>query len=331
MKKYIILFFSFCVLPAFFTQAFAQKYSHYITVAKDGSGDFTSIQKAIESCKSFPYQQITVYIKNGVYNEKVLIPEWNPKITLMGQSRDRTVIVYGDYFHKINKGPNSTFYTATLTVQGNELLAENLTIENNAGPVGQAIALDVDADKCSFVNCKITGNQDALYVAGENFRNYFNKCFIEGTTDFIFGGATALFDSCTIICKANSYITAASTTKNTSYGFVFKNCHIKASPQVNKVYLGRPWRKYAKVVFINCAMGAFIAPEGWKDWNTSQKTVFYAEYHSTGKGADSAGRVSWSHQLTKQAMEKYTVKNIFTVNENAWEPLSNFSLSDKEY
>lgn len=301
--------------------ASAQMNKTRITVALDGSGDFTSIEKAVESCKSFPYQTITIYIKNGIYHEKVRIPAWNTKISLVGQSKDSTILTYGDSFNKIDKGPNSTFYTATLLVQGNDFQAENLTVENSAGPVGQAIALDVEADRCSMINCRILGNQDTLYAAGENARQYFYQCIIEGTTDFIFGEATALFEDCTLKCKANSFITAASTSKNTAYGFVFKNCTLVAASGVHKVYLGRPWRRYAKTVYTNCRMGSFIAPAGWYNWNDpdNEKTVFYAEYHSSGAGANPAARVSWSKQLTGPQAMQYDARHVFSGNRE-WLP-----------
>ena len=316
--------FLFCcciVLFSFTTkQKFEVKYTY--VVAKDGSGDFTSIQSAIEACKSFPDERITIFIKNGIYNEKVFIPEWNTKISLIGESKDSTIISFADYFKKIDKGRNSTFYTATLLVQGNDFHAENLTIENSAGQVGQALALAVEADRCSFSNCKFLGNQDTIYLSGEHNRQYFVDCYIEGTTDFIFGEATALFEKCSIKCKADSYITAASTPEGFAYGFVFKNCTIEAAPGVKDVYLGRPWRKYAKVVFINCKMGAFIDSKGWSNWQKTDnyKTVFYAERNSTGAGAKPDERVSWSHQLTEDQAERYSIKNIFSGLEN-WNPL----------
>src|SRR6185312_1290878 len=290
-------------------------------VAKDGSGNFTTIQSAIEACKSFPDQRIRIFIKNGTYHEKVFIPSWNTQISLIGESKDSTIISYDDYFKKINKGPNSTFYTATLLVQGNDFHAENLTIENAAGPIGQALALAVEADRCSFENCKFLGNQDTLYLAGENARQYFVNCYVEGTTDFIFGEATALFEKCSIHCKADSYITAASTPEGVAYGFVFKNCNIEAAADVKNVYLGRPWRKYAKVVFINCEMGDFISAKGWSNWNNTEnyKTVFYGERNSLGNGANKNQRVSWSHQLTEAQAEKYDAKNIFSGLKN-WDP-----------
>ncbi len=315
MKLFIGILFccSFGLLSFLFSkQKAADKYDY--VVAKDGSGDFTTIQSAIESCKAFPYQRIRIFIKNGVYHEKVYIPSWNTMISLIGESKDSTIISYDDYFKKIDKGRNSTFYTSTLLIQGNDFQAENLTIENTAGPVGQAVALSVEADRCFFSNCKFLGNQDTVYLAGENDRQYFVDCYIEGTTDFIFGEATALFERCTINCKADSYITAASTPEGVAYGFVFKNCNIEAAPKVKNVYLGRPWRKYANVVFINCKMGDFIKPEGWSDWQgtDSFKTAYYAESNSSGAGANKNQRVSWSHQLTQNETAKYDIKNIFS-------------------
>jgi len=311
---------SYCCLLAMFsfvsTPAITEKYDY--VVAQDGSGNFTTIQSAIEACKAFPYERVKIFIKNGVYHEKVTIPSCNTKLSLVGESEDSTIISFGDHFTKLNKGRNSTFYTATLLVQGNDFCAENLTIENSAGPVGQALALSVEADRCSFKKCKLLGNQDTLYAAGENARQYFRDCYIEGTTDFIFGEATVLFEGCVIQSKTNSYITAASTPQNTPYGFVFKNCSLQAAAGADKVFLGRPWRKYAKTVFINCSMGSFIVPAGWDNWKEpeNEKTAFYAEYKNTGPGSEISSRVKWSKQLTDKEAKKYTVKNIFS----GWEP-----------
>lgn len=305
---------------SFSKQKIRDKKFDYV-VAKDGSGDFTTIQSAIEACKAFPYDRIRILIKNGVYHEKVFIPSWNTKISLIGENKDSTIITYNDYFKKIDKGRNSTFYTSTFLVQGNDFHAENLTIENSSGRAGQAVALSVEADRCSFSNCKFLGNQDTLYLAGENYRQYFFDCYIEGTTDFIFGEATALFEKCTIKCKADSYITASSTPEKVAYGFVFKDCTIEVAPGIKNVYLGRPWRKYAKVVFIDCRMGSFIKPEGWSNWQNTDnyKTVFYAERNSSGGGANILQRVSWSHQLTEIQAAKYNAKNIFS-GIKGWEP-----------
>ena len=226
---------------------------------------------------------------------------------------DKTVISFDDYFNKINRGRNSTFYTYTLMVEADDFYAENLTIENTAGPVGQAVALH-EGDRCVFRNCKFLGNQDTLYTAGQNSRQYFADCYIEGTTDFIFGAATALFDRCTICSKADSYITAASTPKGKPYGYVFRTCKLIAKEGVNKVYLGRPWRDYAKVVYLNCELGDQILSKGWSNWdNTSRdKTAYFAEFGNTGPGADSEQRIDWSHILTQAEASEYTTENILT-------------------
>ncbi|MBN2813969.1 MAG: pectin esterase [Bacteroidales bacterium] len=270
------------------------------TVATDGTGDFTSVQAAIDACKSFPDKRVRVFIKNGIYREKIKVPACNTHLSLIGESAEHTIITWDDFFDRVNRGRNSTFYTYTLIVEADDFRAENLTIENSAGRVGQAVALHVEGDRCVIINCRLLGNQDTLYTGGQNSRQYYKNCYIAGTTDFIFGAATALFDSCTIHSKSNSYITAASTIKGKLYGYVFTNCLLEADPGVDSVYLGRPWRDYARVVFLNCEMGAHIVPEGWANWDKTarHKTAYYAEYRNTGSGSHIGRRVTWSHQLT---------------------------------
>lgn len=282
-----------------------------VTVAKDGSGDYYSIQEAINNSKSFPYERITIFIKNGIYKEKVKIHKWNPDISLIGESKEKTIITYNDYFGKINLGRNSTFYTQTLLVEGDNTILKNLTIENSAGEVGQAIALTVNADEVAIINCNLLGNQDTLYTSG-NGKQYYKDCYIEGTTDFIFGNATVFFDNCQIHSKKDSYITAASTKKETTFGYVFKNCVITADNNVTEVYLGRPWRLYAKTVFINCNLGKHILPEGWHNWSKkdAEKTSFYAEYKNSGEGFNPDKRVKWSYQLKASKAKKYTLKKV---------------------
>ncbi|PCJ93449.1 MAG: pectin esterase [Flavobacteriaceae bacterium] len=288
------------------------KDSYHKVVAKDGSGDYASIQEAINSSKAFPYQRVIIEIKNGVYYEKVHVYSWNPNISLIGEDKEKTIIMYDDYFDKIDLGRNSTFLTPTVLVEGDDFYASNLTIQNTAGPVGQAIALTIHANKVLIENCKLLGYQDTLYTSGEAFTQYFKDCYITGSTDFIFGGATVLFENCTIHSSSNSYITAASTYKGMSYGYVFKDCKLTADENVRGVYLGRPWRTYAKTVFINCEMNAHIQEDGWHNWSYSEaeKESFYAEYNSYGEGAAPDKRVHWSHQLKKSQSKKYTTKNI---------------------
>ena len=291
---------------------FAQ-YAIEMTVAQDGSGNFRSIQKAIDSCKAFPDKRITIFVKNGIYNEKIHVPSCNTRLSIIGESVDKTIISYNDYSAKINRGRNSTFFTYTLLVEANDFIMENITVENTSGPVGQAVALHVEGDRCVFHNCRFLGNQDTVYVAGKFSRQYFLDCFIEGTTDFIFGEATVFFENCTIHCKRDSYITAASTTEGKPFGFVFLNCKLTAADGVSKVYLGRPWRTYAKVAFLNCEMGSFISPEGWHSWseNADIGKVQFAEYNNFGAGADVQQRVAWSQKMNKKEASKYTRENIF--------------------
>jgi pectinesterase len=274
-----------------------------------------SIQQAIDNSKSFPAKDVIINIKNGVYYEKVRVYEWNTRIRFIGESKDSTIITYDDYFAKINRGRNSTFHTYTVLVEGDDFYATNLTIENSSGDVGQAVALSVIADRVQINNCRILGNQDTIYASGLN-RQHFSDCYIEGTTDFIFGGATALFENCRIHSKKNSYITAASTPQNSAYGFVFLNCQLTSGEGVDQVYLGRPWRDFAKTVFINCPLGDHILPAGWHNWNkpNAEKTAFYAEYGNTGPGFDPKSRASWSYQLKKSQAKKYTRGNILGTN-----------------
>ena len=284
------------------------QYQTELHVALDGSGEYTSIQAALDDTKSFPDQPITVYVKAGVYKEKVTIHQWNPHVTLKGEGADKTIIQWDDAFDRIGRGRNSTFMTATLSIEAEDVRVEDLTIENTAGPVGQAIALSVTGDRCQFHRCRILGDQDTLFADGTHARQYFADCYIAGTTDFIFGGATVFFERCEIRSKSNSFITAASTPKGRKYGFVFQHCQLTADPGVDAVYLGRPWRDHAKTALINCAMGPHIRPEGWDNWSSPERehTTEYVEFHNTGPGADVSGRVGWCHLLGKDDAIRYS-------------------------
>ena len=279
-----------------------------VTVAQDGTGDFVTIQKAIDATKAFPDKRMTIFVKNGIYKEKLVVPSCNTQLSLVGESAEKTIITFDDHFVKICRGRNSTFFTYTLLVQANDFRMENITVENSAGPVGQAVALHVEGDRCVFINCRILGNQDTLYVAGKFSRQLFENCTVEGTTDFIFGEATALFENCRIHCKSDSYITAASTPQGKPFGFVFLNCKVTAKEGTGKVYLGRPWRIYAKVAYLNCELGAFLLPEGWHNWSKpeSEQTSFLAEFGNSGPGSETGKRVAWSHQLSKHEAARYT-------------------------
>lgn len=279
-----------------------------VVVDQTGKGDFLTIQAAVNATPAFPYERVTILIKNGVYNEKVSIPAWNPKVTLIGESREKTIISHSDYFSKINLGRNSTFTTYTLLVDGDDFIAQNLTIQNTAGEVGQAVALHLNSNRAVFVNCSFLGNQDTVFLSGDGAKNYFKNCYIEGTTDFIFGDATVLFENCEIHSKKDSFITAASTPQGALFGYVFKECKLTAAEGVSQVYLGRPWRIYAKTVFMNCEMGNHILPEAWGNWSKpeAEKTTFFAEYNCIGVGFQPQNRVKWSFQLTSSQAQEYS-------------------------
>ncbi len=287
-----------------------------VTVALDGSGDYQTIQAAVNAMPDHSQVRLTILLKPGVYREKLVIPSWKTKIALVGENAEKTIIVWDDYSGKDNR---NTFTTYTVLVQGNDFFAENIAFENSAGPtVAQAVALHVEGDRCVFRKCRLIANQDTLYTGVDNSRQYYIDCYIEGTTDFIFGPATVVFERCHIHGKKNSYVTAASTPEHQRFGYVFKDCKITASSEVQRLYLGRPWRPYAKTVFMNCELSEKILPEGWHNWNKpdAERTSFYAEYKSTGKGANPSARVPWSHQLTDVQAAEYTLSNIF----GGWNP-----------
>jgi len=324
MKRRFILL---MLLVPLLTAAQQQTYPKYLTVAQDGSGNYKTIQEAVNAMRDFSQERVTIFIKKGIYKEKLVIPSWKTNIALVGESRDSTIITNDDYSGKPLPGGKdvttgrdkySTFNSYTVQVKGNDFRAENLTIQNTAGRVGQAVALHAESDRCVITNCRLLGNQDTLYVGIDSSRQYYKDCYIEGTTDFIFGPATVVFQHCTIKSLMNSFITAASTTQRQAFGFVFVDCSLVADTAAKKVLLGRPWRPYARTVYLNTNMGDHIAAAGWDNWRNAEneKTAYYAEYKSKGPGANAGGRVQWSHQLTKKEAKQYTLQNIF----RDWDP-----------
>ncbi len=302
-----------------------------LVVAQDGTGDFKTIQEAVNKVRDHAEKPVVIHIKAGVYKEKLVIPSFKRNVVLKGEDKDKTIISFDDFSGKPFRGIDatgnpkfSTYTSYTVLVSANDCVLENLTIENTAGRVGQAVALHTEADRLIVRNCRILGNQDTLYLAKDGTRNYFENCYINGTTDFIFGAATVYFYNCTIESLSNSYITAASTTMQEKYGFVFVDCKLIAKDvKVNKVYLGRPWRPYAKTVFINTDLGGHIVNEGWHPWPgdkqfpNKEKTAYYAEFGSYGKGANNLSkRVSWAHQLKKSELKKYKLEKVL----NNWIP-----------
>lgn len=296
-------------------------------VSGDGSGDFETVQEAINAVPDLRKNETRIFIKNGKYKEKLILPASKTNVTFIGEDVSKTIITYDDYASRTNRFGEEigTSGSSGFFVFGEGFTARNITFENSSGPVGQAVAVRIDGDKVIFENCRFLGFQDTLYPHGKNSRQYYKNCYIEGTTDFIFGWSTAVFENCEIFSKnGGSYITAASTEQNADYGFVFINCKLTGDAPDNSVYLGRPWRPYAQTVFVNCEMGKHIKPEGWHNWNKpeAENTAFYAEYNSSGPGAAKDARVKWSHQLTKDDLDKFTLEKIF----KDWNP--NQKLSD---
>ncbi len=290
-----------------------------IVVARDGTGQFRTVDEAIEVCRAFMDYHKVIFVKKGVYKEKLIIPQWLQNIEICGEDRDETIITFDDHANiKTADRPKGmgTFRTYTLKIEGNAITLKNITIENNAARLGQAVALHTEGDRLRFINCRFLGNQDTIYTGMAATRLYFEDCYIEGTTDFIFGPSTAWFERCHIYCKANSYITAASTPKEQMYGYIFNHCTITAAPQVTKVYLGRPWRDYGYTLFMHCQLPPQIAPEGWHHWRQEAKlTARYLEFENTGEGAVTTKRVDWSRQLTKKEAAKVTLNEVFQRND----------------
>ena len=322
-----------CVVCGLLNAFAAKNYDNpdTIVVARDGTGEFRTVAEAIEVCRAFMDYHKVIYIKKGTYKEKIILPQWLQNIELCGEDRDETIITWDDHANvKIllpasSQGggemrPMGTFRTYTLKVEANDITFKNLTIENNAARLGQAVALHTEGDRLTFVNCRFLGHQDTIYTGVANTRLYFKDCYIEGTTDFIFGPSTAWFEQCRIHCKANSYITAASTPKEVMYGYIFNKCVITAASDVQKVYLGRPWRDYGYTLFMHCKLPKEIRPEGWHHWQKErEQTARYLEFENTGDGADTSKRAAWSRQLTKKEAKEITLEKVFSRNDE-WHP-----------
>jgi pectinesterase len=311
-----ILVFSFsvvCCLPGFGQQQ--------LTIAQDGTGDYETVQSALDAVSNGNTKPILFLIKNGVYKERIVLDARKDYITLRGEDKNKTILTFDN--HAGTRLPNgdtlNTWTCASFFVYGNNFIAENLTFENNAGfTSGQAVALRIEGDRAAFKNCRLVGFQDVLFLSGSGVKSYFKDCYIEGTTDFIFGASTAVFKNCHIHSKKNSHVTAASTNSIIPYGFVFFDCRLTADSNVNKVSLGRPWAPTASVTYINCWMDSHIMPAGWDNWKNpaNEATARYAEYKSSGPGGDASRRVKWAKQLSDEDVKKYTIRNIL----GSWDP-----------
>jgi len=306
----LIIIFSFSWVIAFQPDT-----CNYI-VSKNSNGDFITIQEAFNAIPDSNVNRITIFIRNGIYKEKLVLPEDKINVSIVGENKDSTIVTYDDFSGRIIDGDTlDTHHSCSFRILADNFRSENITFENSAGRVGQAVAVEVNSDKVTFYNCRFIGNQDTYYTNSFG-RIYMKDCYIEGTTDFIFGKSITVFDNCIIHSKKHSYITAASTPEAYKYGYVFFNCTLTADSGITRVYLGRPWRDYARVVFIDCYLGNHIIPEGWHNWNKSwrEQTAYYAEYNCRGPGADRSGRVNWSNELSIDIIEQYTVQQIFAAD-----------------
>jgi len=292
-----------------------------ITVALDGSGNFKTVQEAIMSVPvGSPVKPVVIHIKPGIYKELIYIQHEKRFFRLVGEDADKTILTYDLQANMIgaDKKPIGTFRTPSAVIDADDVSFENLTFENSAGPVGQALAIRVDGDRIAFRRCRFLGWQDTIFL--NRGRQYFEDCYIAGHVDFIFGAATAWFERCRIHCLKNGYITAASTYDYQPFGFVFSHCKIDGEAEV-KTYLGRPWRDYSNVIYLDTEMSEVVRPEGWQNWNLPdrEKTARYSEYNSSGPGANAKARVPWSHQLTGAQAKAITIKTVLS-GADGWRP-----------
>jgi pectinesterase len=293
-------------------------------VAADGTGDYRTVQAAIDAAPqhntaSNPW---IIFVRAGTYRELVYIQREKRFVVLVGEDPVRTIITYDLNATIVGADgkPIGTFRTPTVTVDADDFTAENLTLQNDAGPVGQALAVRVDGDRVTFRNCRFLGWQDTILL--NRGRQYIERSFIAGHVDFIFGGATAYFDRCHVHCWRNGYITAASTPEGARYGFVFADGTITGESSNVRTYLGRPWRDFANVLFLRTEMSDVVRPEGWHNWDRPERehTALYREHENTGPGADRRGRVAWSRVLSSATEAAAISAKEVLSGSDGWDP-----------
>ena len=317
MKNWSLLFLSWLLA----TSVFAQK---RLTVAQDGSGDYKTVQAAFNAVPARNKKPVTIFVRNGIYKEKLLLDSVKTFVTLVGEDKFNTVLTYDDHTGKVSpKGDTINTRTSwSFKTLADDFSASNITFQNDAGfNAGQAVAVEADGDRTSFKNCRFIGYQDVLFTNSNKSRQYYQDCYIEGTTDFIFGSATAWFQDCHIHSKKASHVTAASTPKEKAFGYVFYDCVLTGDSSVHSASLGRPWQRYAAVVYLHCYIGQHIRPEGWAVWNNNDNhlTARYAEYKSYGPSAAASLRLPWTKQLTDEEAKAISTKAVLS----GWEPLKN--------
>ena len=293
-----------------------------LVVAADGSAQYRTIQEAVMAVPAGTADSpVRIRIKPGTYKELVYVQREKRFFKFVGEDAAKTVITYdlNANIKGVDGKPIGTFRTPSVQIDADDFTAENITFENSAGPVGQALAARVDGDRVVFRNCRFLGWQDTILL--NRGRHYFENCYIAGHVDFIFGAATAFFERCHIHCLRDGYVTAASTPDVQPYGFVFSRCKITAETANVKTYLGRPWRANSAVTFLDTEMPESVRPEGWHNWNfpEREKTARYAEFGSTGPGAKPAARVPWARRLTKAEAKAITPGKVLA-GSDGWNP-----------
>lgn len=293
-----------------------------ITVAKDGTGNFSTVQEALNAVPVNNKKPITIFIKIGIYKEKLFLDSSKQFVNLVGEDKFNTVLTYNDHTGKISpKGDTINTRTSwSFLIKADNFSASDITFQNDAGfSAGQAVAVESDGDKAVFKNCRFIGFQDVLFTNNDKSRQYFEHCYIEGTTDFIFGSATVWFEKCHIHSKKNSHITAASTPEEKEFGYIFNNCKLTGDTSLQNVSLGRPWRPYAHTVYMNTYIGPHIKAEGWSNWNNTEnyKTTRYAEYNNYGPSSNFSKRLNWIKQVNAKELKNIIITKVF----NGWNPL----------
>lgn len=287
-------------------------------VAKDGSGDFRTVQEAVDAAPDGRQVLHVIRIKPGIYREVVTVSREKGPIKFLGEDALRTVITFGNSAKTLDAKAEEigTSRSATVFIESDMFSAENITFENSFGQGIQALAINVQGDRQVFRKCRFLGWQDTVLL--KRGRQYFEDCYFAGDVDIIFGGSTAFFNRCQIHLRDEGYITAASTPENHPHGFVFSHCRITAESDDVSGYLGRPWRPFASVAFIDTEMPAAIRSERWDSWGNpeNEKTARFSERGSAGPGGDMAARVGWSQVLTEREAETMTVYRVL----GQWDP-----------
>jgi len=311
----------------------AQETKYDAVVSADGSGTQTTVQAAVAAAPDDAAKPFIILLKPGKYEGQIIVPKSKRNIRFVGEELENTILTYGLNQNEPNPGADPRFKGIGVVVLGDDFCAKNVTFENTSGDHGQALALRVVGDRAVLDRCRLLGWQDTLRV--DDARQYFTNCYIEGRVDFIYGSAATVFDHCEIHSKNGGHVTAANTPQDHPFGFVFMNCRLTGDPKpwmnpegipanTNSpptADLGQPWRPYASVTYLNCELGGHIKPEGWNNWRnpTNELTARFAEYNSTGPGANPEARYKWARQLTKAEAEKITLSAVLGGSDN-WNP-----------